>query len=153
MIEISITILGEPASKANQRKIVQIAGRPAVIKSEKARAYERDALAQIPPRARLQLEGPVAVTMRIWYATQRPDLDASVILDVLQDRYRKAGDGSRVLIQRGLIRNDRQVRELHLHHGIDRKNPRAEITVRALQAQQVDLLAAGDAAQAGARAA
>lgn len=37
--------------------------------------------------------------------------------------------------------NDRQVREKHVYHGIDRANPRAEIRVAPLQAQQADLLA------------
>lgn len=141
---ITFTILGEPASKANSREIVQIAGRPSSIKSAKARNYERDALKQIPPSARVQMQGPVAVTIRVFYATERPDLDESVILDVLQDRYKseKVGNGKvRVLVQKGVYLNDRQVREKHIYHAIDRKNPRAEITVQAMQAQQPDLLA------------
>jgi Holliday junction resolvase RusA-like endonuclease len=136
---ISFVILGEPASKANSRKIVAMAGRPAVIKSEKARNYERDALRQIPPAARLRLEGPVEVTLRIWYASERPDLDESVVLDVLQDRYKGKAE-ARVLLQAGVYRNDRQVRRKVVEHCIDRRNPRAEITVRLLQAQQGDLL-------------
>lgn len=159
---IAFTILGEPASKANSREIVVIGGRPSVIKSKKALAYERDALKQIPPRARLRIEGPLRVTLRIWYASERPDLDESVILDVLQDRFetRKIperhalhADGSqtvapaskeRVLVQSGVYRNDRQVREKHVFHGIDRANPRTEVLVEPLPgsvAAQADLLA------------
>lgn len=143
MTEIAITILGEPASKANQRKIVSFGGRPASIKSDKARAYERDALRQIPLAARRRLEGPVEVHLRIWYASERPDLDESVILDVLQDRYKGRGD-QRVLVQAGVYRNDRQVRRKVVEHAIDRLNPRAEIVVRPLQPQQEFLL--GEAA-------
>jgi len=136
---VRLVILGEPASKANQRRIVTIAGRPSSIKSAKALAYERDALRQIPPTARVQLEGPVRLTLRIWYASERPDLDESVLLDVLQDRY--AGKGERrQLVQRGVYRNDRQVREKHVYHAIDRANPRAEILVEPLQPQQGGLL-------------
>jgi Holliday junction resolvase RusA-like endonuclease len=141
-VSIAFTILGEPASKANSRKIVTIGGRPSSIKSEKARNYERDALAQIPPRFRIQLEGPVRVTLRIFYASQRPDLDESVVLDVLQDRYRSVGKGEekrRELVQKGVYVNDRQVREKHVFHAIDRANPRTEVLVEPLQAQQAGL--------------
>lgn len=139
---VRLTILGEPASKGNSRELVTFgrgeAARPALIKSKKARAYERDALRQIPPIARMRIEGPVRVTARIFYASERPDLDASVLLDCLQDRYSGKG-GGRELVQRGVYRNDRQVRELHLYHAIDRTSPRAEIEVEALQAQQEEI--------------
>jgi Holliday junction resolvase RusA-like endonuclease len=145
MTAITLTIYGEPASKANSRKIVTIAGRPSVIKSEKARAYEDNALRQIPPAARVQLKGPVSVTIRVFYATERPDLDESVILDVLQDRFKSVQVGDvkqRHLVQKGVYSNDRQVREKHIYHAIDRLNPRAIIEVRSLQAEQADLLGA-----------
>lgn len=145
MNSIVFTILGEPASKANSRKIVKIAGRPSVIKSEKARDYERDALKQIPPAARRQIEGPVRVTLRIFYASQRPDLDESVVLDVLQDRYKTVGKGEskrRELVQKGVYINDRQVREKHVFHAIDRVNPRTEVVIEPLQDQQSALFEA-----------
>lgn len=116
-----------------------------VIKSKKALGYERSALMQIPPRARVRLTGPVRVTLRIWYASERPDLDESIVLDVLQDRYGKRRkvpgdlDLQRDLLQAGVYRNDRQVREKHVFHSIDRANPRTEIEVEALTAQQVGL--------------
>lgn len=135
---IRFTIIGQPASKANSRQIVTINGRPSSIKSKEALAYERDALRQIPPSARQRIEGPVRVTLRIWYASERPDLDESVVLDVLQDRFTKRDD-ARVLVQHGVYRNDRQVREKHVFHGIDRKNPRTEVTVEPLQAQQLEM--------------
>ncbi|OGA95027.1 MAG: hypothetical protein A3E79_06600, partial [Burkholderiales bacterium RIFCSPHIGHO2_12_FULL_61_11] len=126
--------------KANSRKIVTIAGRPSSIKSEKARDYEYQAVRQIPPAARQALEGPVSVTLRIFYASERPDLDESVILDVLQHRWSKAKKHKetgvvlvpREIVQKGVYCNDRQVREKHVFHAIDRKNPRAEITVELL---------------------
>lgn len=139
---IAFTILGEPASKANSRKLVTIGGRPSTIKSEKARNYEADAVKQIPPRFRLQIAGPVRVTLRIFYASQRPDLDESVVLDVLQDRYKTVGKGEqkrRELVQKGVYVNDRQVREKHVFHGIDRANPRTEVLVEPLEARQVGL--------------
>lgn len=138
-MKVAFTILGEPASKANSRKIATVgkpdARRTLFIKSEKARTYERDALRQIPCNARQRIEGPVKVTLRIWYATERPDLDESIVLDVLQDRYSGKGD-ARTLVQAGVYRNDRQVREKHVHHGIDKANPRTEIEVEPLVMQQ-----------------
>lgn len=144
---ICFTILGEPASKANSRKVAKFGNRPAMlIKSDKARDYERDALAQIPPRFRVQLTGPVRATLRIFYASERPDLDESIVLDVMQDRYKpekiskeqKAAGvkPKRVLVQKGVYVNDRQVREKHVYHAIDRKNPRVEITIEPMEAQQ-----------------
>jgi Holliday junction resolvase RusA-like endonuclease len=109
-------IIGEPASKANQRQLVTIKGRPAFIKSKKARNYAADVARQIRPLRPL-LTGPLRLTATIHYATERPDLDPSIILDALQ----------------GLVySNDRQVREMHLFHAIDRRNPRAEIVIEPI---------------------
>jgi hypothetical protein len=78
---IRFCILGEPASKANSREIGvlkfrdkatgEAKTRPTVRKSDKALAYEESALRQVPPAARQRLEGPVRVTLRIWYASER----------------------------------------------------------------------------------
>lgn len=130
-------IFGEPASKANSRKIVTIGkgekARAAVIKSDKALSYVDSALKQIPPEARQRMELPVFVTMTIYYASERPDLDESVILDVMQDQYKKPkGKTQRVLVQHGVYRNDRQVRGKLVLHDIDRDNPRAEILVEEM---------------------
>lgn len=143
---IRLTILGQPASKSNRSKIITIAGHSSLVKSKEALAYEHDALRQIPPAARQRLEGPVRVTLRIWYASERSDLDESLVLDCLQDRKTrtkkdKAGNVIRAaeLVQAGVYRNDRQVREKHVFHGIDARNPRCEIEIEALQAQQPSL--------------
>lgn len=151
MTRIAFTILGEPASKANSREIVPRKKRlpdgtlktvPVSIKSDKALEYEADAIRQIPPRCRVQLRGPVFVTMKIYYASERPDLDESVVLDVMQDRYQTIGKGEsaqRVLVQKGVYVNDRQVRKKLIEHAIDRTNPRAEIIVEPMQPQQAGL--------------
>jgi Holliday junction resolvase RusA-like endonuclease len=136
---LRLVILGEPASKANSREIVHFGKRAALIKSGKARDYERDALLQIPHWARERFDGPLRITLRIWYASERPDLDEALVLDVLQDRWVGRGD-KRQLVQAGVYRNDRQVREKHVYHAIDRANPRAEIVLEALDASQMPLL-------------
>lgn len=158
---VSFIIFGEPASKANSRKVATVGApgnqRTLFIKSEKALSYEQNALKQIPPAARLRLEGPVRVTLKIWYASERPDLDESLVLDILQDRfeYQRSAerhvlkDGmhtvtpakrERVLVQHGVYRNDRQVREKHVFWDIDPNNPRTVVLVEPLHAQQEALL-------------
>jgi len=151
-MRIEFMILGEPASKANSREIVprkvrsettgELQTRPMSIKSEKAREYEKAVLKQVPPKARQRLDGPVRVAIRIWYASERSDLDESVILDCMQDRYvtRKSKQGDvRELAHRGVYRNDRQVRLKVIVHAIDRVNPRAHIIVEPFHAQQLAL--------------
>lgn len=111
--KISFVVNGEPASKANSRKIVKFGTRMAIIKSSKARAYVELFKLQVKPLETL-MEGDLAVTILIFYASRRPDLDESVVLDCMQ----------------GLIyTNDRQVKEKHIYHGLDKLNPRCEITV------------------------
>ena len=135
---VTFTILGEPASKANSRKIVTIGrgdkARAAVIKSDKALSYVDSALRQIPPEARIRLEGPVFFTARIFYASQRPDLDESVILDILQDQWKRDKQTKvRQLVQHCVYVNDRQVKGKYITWHIDPANPRAEITVEEMQ--------------------
>src|SRR2546421_4838478 len=88
---VSFTIVGEPASKSNSRQLVTFGrgekARPALIKSEKAREYEKTAALQIPGWARVMFAGPVRVTMTIFYASERPDLDESLVLHALQARH------------------------------------------------------------------
>ena len=148
---IEFTILGQPCSKSNTSQIVTLGKdenkRASITKSKAAKQYERDALRQIPSRARQRLTGPVRVSIVVYYANERSDLDESLILDVLQDRWKnrkrdahaEGGMTERVLLQDGVYRNDRQVRERHVWHRIDPRNPRAVIRVEPLQAQQLDI--------------
>lgn len=142
---IRFTIYGQLCSKANSYHIVTIGKRPAIVKSKAALDYVRDALLQIPAEFRVRLEGPVRFSATIWYTSELPDLDESLILDVLQDRWSKPhgpmkGQNARQLVQAGVYRNDRQVRQKRIDHGIDRTNPRVEILVEPLTAQQIGLL-------------
>ena len=117
MQTLLFTIFGEPASKANSRKMVYVRGKPMFIKSEKALAYastfKQQALA--PDE---MLAGDVAVHIKIWYASRRPDLDESLILDLLQGV---------------AYENDRQVKEKHIYWALDKENPRCEIRVEKIR--------------------
>lgn len=157
---IAFTILGQCCSMKNSRQIVTIGGRPSLIKSKDAREYEASALKQIPPAARQMLDCPVRVTLRMFYSSQRPDLDPALLLDIMAARYKKQkgkliktapgeyayGASERVLVQRGVYVNDRQVREIHAYHGIDKANPRVEIEIEPMEAVQgaIDLEPADD---------
>ena len=117
MTTIFFIIHGEPASKANSRKLVTIKGRPAFIKSEKARKYVKQFEEQCPQMGDSMFIDDVEVEMTVFYASRRPDLDESVILDCMQ----------------GFIyKNDRQVKRKIITWGLDKKNPRSEITVRLM---------------------
>jgi hypothetical protein len=111
---VSFTIFGEPASKANSRRLVTIKGRPASIKSQKALDYVKTFQVQCP-KLKALIIGDVAVKINIFYASRRPDLDESIILDAMQNL---------------VYVNDRQVKEKHVFWGgVDKDKPRAEIDV------------------------
>ena len=112
---ITFTILGEPASKSNSRRWTG----KLLIKSKKALSYSKMFKQQCPVLDPL-MDGDIRVTMRIWYASRRPDLDASLIFDLMQDC---------------IYKNDRAVKEQHLFWGLDKDNPRAEITVEKIHAR------------------
>lgn len=111
---LTLTILGEPCSKANSRRIVRFGARTAMIKSQKALNYAQAFKQQC--RAYSMFDVDVVVSIWIWYASRRPDLDESLILDLLQDVTYK---------------NDRQVKEKHIYWmGVDKDNPRCVIEVK-----------------------
>jgi len=114
---LSITIFGEPASKSNSRKFVRFGNMPRIIKSEKARNYS-EMFKQQCPSLPVLLTGDLRVSLWIYYASRRPDLDETLILDLMQ----------------GLIyENDRQVKERHAYWGLDPDRPRAEILIEQIE--------------------
>jgi len=115
--KINFIIDGEPASKSNSRKIVTFGKRPALIKSEKARNYEKIFAQQCPQLEKL-IELDVKVEIKIYYQSRRPDLDESVILDCMQGK---------------IYVNDRQVKQKHIFWGIDREQPRTHIRVTPME--------------------
>lgn len=133
---VSFVIRGEAASKANSRQIVEIGGRPASIKSAKARSFEAVAMMQIPSACKRMFSGPVAVNLRMYYASNLPDLDESIVLDVMQARFTGTG-AKRKLVRPGVYLNDRQVVEKHVFKRIDKANPRIEIEVQPANQEEL----------------
>ncbi len=115
---INLIIFGECASKANSRRIVKFGQRLASIKSQKALSFAASVARQVAVMPVL-LEGDLSFTATIYYATRRPDLDESALLDALQGR---------------VYLNDRQIKAKHIYHALDRQNPRAEVHIETLPA-------------------
>lgn len=131
---VEFVAYGEPASKANQRRLVKNkkTGKTMFIKSQKALDYEHDFALQCP-----QIEPPISedvkVTITIYYASRRPDLDESVILDCMQSKKIKNPHTKKMdVVRNNVYLNDRQVRHKDIRWGLDKKNPRAEIKVELL---------------------
>lgn len=112
--DVTFIIFGEPASKANSRRLVTFGKRPAFIKSEKANSYATEFARQCSQQVKEMTEKDVRVEMVIHYASRRPDLDESVILDAMQGI---------------VVKNDRQVKQREVYWALDRDNPRAVIRV------------------------
>lgn len=110
-------VKGEPASKSNSRRLIRVKGKTRVIKSEKALRYKEEFLSQVKALED-PIEGDVELGVVVWYATRRPDLDVSLIMDLLQDA--------------GVIKNDRQIKIIRAYHQLDRENPRAVIGLRKI---------------------
>lgn len=110
---------GELCSKSNSRRIVNYGGRPRIIKSQKALDYVASSLPQIARQKKHKmLEDYIAIELHVWYKSKRPDLDVSLIQDVLQEA--------------GVYKNDRLIVELHAFKYIDRKNPRIIVRIKEL---------------------
>lgn len=117
---LRLIIYGEPASKANSRIVRVIRGRVINIKSAKAQGYKKAFLEQCPALSE-KLLGDLAISIRIYYASRRPDLDPSLIYDLMQGR---------------IYENDRQLKEQHIYWGLDKENPRAEILIEGIPADK-----------------
>jgi Holliday junction resolvase RusA-like endonuclease len=104
---------GETASKSNARQLVRIGRRLVPIKSKKALAY-KDCFERLAPTIDPLMDGDVLLFCHIFYATRRPDLDESLIMDCLEGK---------------AYTNDRQIKTKIILHGLDRESPRAEIKI------------------------
>lgn len=132
--KVAFVIHGEPVSKANSRQLVTVKGRPRFIKSKKGLAYAK-LVAQQCPNLDPPFDVPVRLTATLYYASRRPDLDESLLLDGLQSQYARIAhknNNERACVRAGVYRNDRQVKEKHIFWGLDKNNPRAEVCVEEL---------------------
>jgi Holliday junction resolvase RusA-like endonuclease len=113
---VDFTIMGQPHSKANSRRLASVrkkgGGRRIInIKSEEAESYGESFARQVP-RLWPLLSGPLMAAIHINYASERPDLDESLILDLMQVR---------------IYNNDRQVRAKIVTHGVNPESPSCRV--------------------------
>jgi Holliday junction resolvase RusA-like endonuclease len=113
---VSIKIFGNASSKSNSRRIVRFGGMSRMIKSQRALDYSVLFKQQCPVLDFL-LTGDLKVTLHIWYDSRRPDLDETLILDLMQGC---------------IYENDRQVKERHCYWHLDTECPRAEIVIEQI---------------------
>jgi len=110
------TIIGEPASKSNSRRIISRGKNSRIIKSKKALDYSSSMEQQLSILCKDvdMLEGLLSIYFDVWYASRRPDLDVELLKDVMQG---------------WVYKNDRQVREQHARWHLDTEAPRCLIRV------------------------
>lgn len=137
------TIPGNSPRKSNSREIVTLNGRPASIKSAKARDYVDAVHFYVPEEARLSHDGPILVIVTMFYASRRSDLSTELVQDALQIEYAKDKKGKRIIFHgqplvtfEGVYKDDRQIFAILSRKQIDPDNPRAEITVYALDSEE-----------------
>lgn len=119
--KLMFQINGEPCSKANSRiMIFRRNSKPRSIKNKKAQDYVDNFLKQILALGLANspfLDGQdVVLNCYIYYSSRRKDLDESLIMDCLQKAQ--------------ILKNDRQIKEKHIYHGINKEAPHSIIILK-----------------------
>lgn len=146
MNAVEFTVIGEPMSLKNNKTLGDLKTskknnlyRP-IVNNKQVQSYQRFFTKQIPWQAMVMFDCQVRVIMKIYYSSLRPDLDEAIILDCMQPIWGKNPvTGEKILTRRGVYLNDRQVDQKFIFKGKDKLNPRTEIIVEPLEAQQNDL--------------
>ena len=114
---LTFTIRGHLVSLKNSRNVVKNkkTGQLFPVKNAKIVQFEQDFLHQCPKYRGPLFTGDVGVIVHAYYPSRRQDLDCALIYDLLQ--------------KAGIVKNDRQVKAKHERCGLDRKNPRVDVTV------------------------
>ena len=109
-------IRGQIPSKSNCYKIVYVDGHPKLAKQKVLTEYEKTFYIQCPERGRM-VKGYFRLNAKIYYSSNRPDLDNSlkILLDCLQ--------------LTKTIENDRNCTHIDVQKFIDKKEPRIEYEV------------------------
>lgn len=141
-----LTIMGNPATKKNSPIVVR--GRAAVLPSKAYRRYEQEFRRQLSvikeQNGLSHFSGPVHLRAE-YYLEDRahyPDLNGLIqaTQDILSDEFgtvldRETGKGKRQKRRRWVLEDDRIVKSLDGCRiaGIDKTNPRVEITIEAME--------------------
>lgn len=140
--EYKITVYGQPATKKNSS--VMIARRAAILPSKAYREYAKVFRLHLMKARNLpHFLGPVALEVKYYLKNRAhyPDLNGLIqaTQDLISDEYvlmpdKATGKRKKQLAKKWLLADDRLVKSLDGCRiaGIDKENPRAEITLRAL---------------------
>ncbi len=141
-----IIILGNPATKKNSPIVVR--GRATVLPSKAYRRYEQEFHRQLSvikeQNGLSHFSGPVHLTAEYYLENRAhyPDLNGLIqaTQDILSDEFgtvvdRKTGKRKRQKRRRWVLEDDRIVKSLDGCRiaGIDKTNPRVEITIEAME--------------------
>jgi hypothetical protein len=111
------TLAGEPLPRGAAREIAFVRGVPRMVATQRARLWQRSALAQLlnrrPPRP---LSGMLALECRFWHGATNGAADDSDVTEILE--------------RAAVIASRRQIREKHIFAGRDETRPRIEIALR-----------------------
>lgn len=117
-----ITVLGEPASSKNQRRIVGLKyGKPRLIKSGKALNYWDHFKSFALPLDK-KLEGDLYIHVDAYYASRRPDLSC---LEIIKD-----------VLQGIAYENDRQIKMESAVWNLDRSLPHVRVRIREIGSRE-----------------
>lgn len=113
-MEMVQSIIGKVPSKSNCYKIVVVNGHASLAKQKGLKDYEKSFYLQCDKYRGRFITGLFAIRMKVYYDSQRPDLDNcfKIILDCLQSC--KA------------VKNDRNCVRITAEKFIDKANPRVE---------------------------
>ncbi len=107
-------IIGHCPSKANSYRIITICGHGSLAKTSALKDYEQSFYLQCDKYRNKMINGLFELDLKVFYESQRPDLDNAlkIILDCLQ--------GCKA------IKNDRSCVKIIAQKFIDKTNPRIE---------------------------
>jgi Holliday junction resolvase RusA-like endonuclease len=121
---LHLTIHGQPITAKNSQQIVIAGKRPCIVASKAAKAYFKEARQQLSMISYKPFDGPIEISAIYYMANARmPDL--TNLMAATHDILEKAG----VIVNDALIESVDGSRR----GGIDRDNPRVEITIKKIR--------------------
>ena len=125
---MTYTIYGDPVTKKNSARIVNVGKYPRVLPSKAYLQYRADAIAQITGAKRLHIASPVNLKV-VYYMRTKRRVDLVNLLEATCD----------ILVDAGVLDDDNS-RIVVGHDGsrveYDKQNPRAEITITPMAGQE-----------------
>ena len=126
-IRLEIILEGQPVTKKNSQRIVNVGGYPKPLPSKQFERYQADCLWQIRSKHRLNIDTPVNIEC-VYYMQTRRAVDLTNLLEATDD----------ILVTAGVIADD-NCRIVAAHDGsrvaYDKQNPRVEICITPYQGE------------------